>query len=282
MRLAGGNPTRKRNGFTLIELIVVIVLLGIMGTFTFSYIGLGTQIFVDASAREQLVSQSRFAVQRFKREISNALPRSIRVNASDANRCIEFMPIETSGLYLTLPREGLNTNAEFVSVTPPVRNSLMGQHLFVYAPSPAYIYAADEGRRKSIDTVEFDTPTNGLSTFTFNSTSPAFATDSPARRFYISPGPVSWCLNNNRELLRFANYPIAAGQPNIENLPPERGEVMASGVSNNLADEKNWPFRVFASNLVRTELVQLNWQFASPRTGEPLLIIHEVHIPNAP
>lgn len=282
MRLAGGNPTRKRNGFTLIELIVVIVLLGIIGTFTFSYIGLGTQIFVDASAREQLVSQSRFAVQRFQREVSNALPRSIRVNASDANRCIEFMPIETSGLYLTLPREGLNTNTELVSVTPPVRSSLTDQYLFVYASSPAYIYANDESRRKRINTIEPDTPSSGLSTFTFDSTSPAFSTESPARRFYVSPGPVSWCLNHNGELLRFANYPVAPGQPNLENLPIARGEVMASGVSNNLADETQWPFRVMQSSLARTGLVQLNWRFASPRTGEPLLIIHEVHIPNAP
>ncbi|MCJ8274937.1 MAG: prepilin-type N-terminal cleavage/methylation domain-containing protein, partial [Psychrosphaera sp.] len=45
-------------GFTLIEMVVVIVLLGIVGVGMGNFIGLGAQIYVDAVSREQVLSQT--------------------------------------------------------------------------------------------------------------------------------------------------------------------------------------------------------------------------------
>ena len=58
-------PTIERSrGFTLIELVVVILLLGVMVTFSSQFIGSSTQLYADASAREQLMSDVRFGVER--------------------------------------------------------------------------------------------------------------------------------------------------------------------------------------------------------------------------
>ena len=62
----------RARGFTLIELVVVILLLGVMATFTSQFISTGTQLYADASAREQLMSDVRFGVERLNREVRDA------------------------------------------------------------------------------------------------------------------------------------------------------------------------------------------------------------------
>jgi len=50
LRLAANRTYRKprgNSGFTLVELVMVILLLGIMATFTSQFIGIGTQIYGD-------------------------------------------------------------------------------------------------------------------------------------------------------------------------------------------------------------------------------------------
>ncbi|MBL4899232.1 MAG: type II secretion system protein, partial [Colwellia sp.] len=55
-------------GFSLIELIVVIVILGVLATSVSTFISFGTQIYTDAKDREQVVSSARFAIERLNRE----------------------------------------------------------------------------------------------------------------------------------------------------------------------------------------------------------------------
>src|SRR5690554_7144313 len=139
-------------GFTLIELIIVIILLGIMGTFVFNYVGFSAQIYSDATAREQLISQSRFAVERFTLELRNALPRSVRVSSDQ--QCLEFMPIITSSQYLEIPRTPADNGPlhGVAPVTPPGM-SLVDQYLLVAAVNDSYIYGSVDQRRKTITAV---------------------------------------------------------------------------------------------------------------------------------
>ncbi len=114
-------------GFTLIELVMVILLLGIMATFTSQFIGIGTQIYGDASSREQLMSDARFAMERLNRELRDAVPGSERIEDQDGNwldqgPCLRFWPISNSGRYLALnrPASGSSSSLELVMVAPPV------------------------------------------------------------------------------------------------------------------------------------------------------------------
>src|SRR5690554_3175747 len=104
----------RTRGFTLIELIIVIILLALSGLFVFNYLGFGAQIFRDTTEREQLVAQSRFAVNRLTAELRNAVPRSVRTRGADSQRCLEFMPIIASSQYLGLPRPGPTASDPFV------------------------------------------------------------------------------------------------------------------------------------------------------------------------
>jgi prepilin-type N-terminal cleavage/methylation domain-containing protein len=60
---------RGQNGYTLIEIIMVIVILGVIGGFTFQMVGAGVQAFKKSSARKDLSDQGRLALERMVREL---------------------------------------------------------------------------------------------------------------------------------------------------------------------------------------------------------------------
>ena len=57
----------KAKGFTLIEFIVAMVLLGILAVGVSSFLQFGGQMYADASARDQILSSARFAIERLNR-----------------------------------------------------------------------------------------------------------------------------------------------------------------------------------------------------------------------
>lgn len=273
-------------GFTLVELIVVIVLLGIVGTFSFSYLGFGAKIFSDAVGRDQLMSQSRFAVERLSRELRNALPRSVRVESNATGSCIELVPIISSGSYVQLPKPGGSSANPFVAVTPIAEpgNALVGQYLYVYASNTAMVYNSNSPRRKVIDTITSHSSNSELSEFSFLGNPKHFPKSSPARRFFITEQPVSWCVTPAGELRRFSYYGFNNNQPSLNQLfsLAGPGEVMAKQLNNNLADASQAPFIAVASTLQRSSLVLLDLRFGRANDTEPLRIQHEVFVPNVP
>lgn len=274
----------RNQGFTLIELIIVIVLLAIIGTFSFSYLGLGAKIFTDSVGRDQLLNQSRFAVERLTRELRNSLPRSVRVVNGSNYSCIEFVPIIASSSYVQLPRPGASAGNNFIGVTPLTEpgQAMIGSHLFVYATTPELIYATSE-RRKIISTMQNDASNTGLSIFTFTESKATFPTGSPARRFFITEQPVSWCVSSTGRLERFEQYGFLTNQPSRNALLANVSfEIMAQQLQNNLADPSQSPFHVLPATLQRNSLVQIDFRFGRASDTEPLRIQHEVFVPNVP
>lgn len=273
---------RQAQGFTLIELIIVIVLLGILSIGTFAYLGFGAQIFTDVVGRDQLTSQSRFAVERLSRELRNSLPGSARV--SDDNSCLEFMPITATSSYLQLPRRG-NRNRDFIGVAAASteRDELAGQYLYVYANSAQRIYGNSEAQRKIIDDVIEDTENSWI--FEYSGNPRQFQLQSPARRYYVSAGPVSWCLDDTRnELVRINGYALSNQQSDLAELQSTSNvqqAVMAEQLYNNLANDEV-PFRAAVATLQRNNLILIDLRFARRDGREPLTLLHEVHIPNVP
>ena len=45
---------RKSNGFTLVELVITMILLGMSAVFTLSFIGDGTRFFIDSVNRSEV------------------------------------------------------------------------------------------------------------------------------------------------------------------------------------------------------------------------------------
>lgn len=266
-------------GFTLIELVIVIVILAILGVFSFGYISFGAQIFSDTRARQQLIAESRFAIERLTKELKYVVPRSVRVSTA----CIEFVPFVASSRYLELP-QGLTAGSdEFIAIEPQSDTALVGQWLFVYPTQIAHVYGLSSSRRQQIQSINAIAGQPELIQVEFTGAATTFSQQSPGRRYFIGSTPVSWCYDDSSQrLLRFANYGYNSTQPSLSTLASGSAnvEVMMTTLINNLSTGQ-LPFSVSPASLQRNSLVLLNWQVGST-TGENIQINHEVHLPNVP
>ncbi|BEE01578.1 MULTISPECIES: PilW family protein [Aeromonas] len=203
---------RTAGGFTLIELVMVILLLGIMATFASQFIGIGSQIYGDASSREQLMSDARFAMERLNREVRNALPGSERIETldgswSDSGPCLRFWPISTSSRYIALNRNvsGSTTTLELVMATPasavdpfsPDASAVaVGDLLAVFplpdANQPALSNGCEYGRCVARVT-EVLAPVSGAQTLRYAATE-SLAGLSPGSRVYFAREQVRYCV----------------------------------------------------------------------------------------
>lgn len=271
----------RMQGFTLIELLSVIILLGVISIFTFQYLAVGTRIFTDTLGRDELVTQSRFVVERLSRELRNALPASVRVNSDGS--CIEFVPIVTVSFYESAPIESegdpiVAINPVIEGATAGVGHRLTGKHVYVYAPYENNVYEPDDIKRyrqviqgvtepDSSNLVEIDLGEHAQ-----------FQTASPARRFYITEQPVSWCAIGT-QIVRYSGYGFSSVL-STTHLGGSKA-VMSDVLVASSTGSSSGTF-VMNNALSRNSLVQFNFHFGRKEGEESLHIKHEVFIPNVP
>ncbi len=98
----------KFRGFTLIEMIVVMVITGIIGGMVAVFIRAPIQGYMDSSRRAEMTDIADTALRRLARDIRTAVPNSIRVtNCGGTQTCIEYLPTKAGGRY----RAGAGTPA---------------------------------------------------------------------------------------------------------------------------------------------------------------------------
>ncbi len=91
---------KRQRGFSLIELISVIVIIGILATMTTDMIVKPVQGYVDLSRRATLVDVAEMALRRMQRDIRGALPQSLKLNGSSE---IELLHVIDVGRYRWKP-----------------------------------------------------------------------------------------------------------------------------------------------------------------------------------
>lgn len=105
-------PAHQR-GFTLVELILVIVLSAIVGAMISTVLSRPLEGFVAQSRRAELVDIGAGALNRMQRDIRQAVPGSLRVSAD--GQALELLLIHSGGRYL--PNRPLDNSLNF-SATP--------------------------------------------------------------------------------------------------------------------------------------------------------------------
>lgn len=91
--------TAKQQGFTLIELVIVLVLIGISSVISLRFISDMARSQVAAAERAQALSGARFAIERLRRELSQAYSPSVYITNVNDQHCINFVPVIGAGAY---------------------------------------------------------------------------------------------------------------------------------------------------------------------------------------
>jgi MSHA biogenesis protein MshO len=272
-------------GFTLVELVTVIIVLGVVSVGISGFIRTGVQIYADVTERDQLLGDSRFVVERINRELRIAIPNSARVSANNAGniQCLEFVPAKWVSFYTDLSvLPALSTTANIVEFADNAANFILNtddDFAIVYPTSNLDVYDVNNNKRKVItactvnnnDDCNEGVDPNGIAKLTFSG---AFKDHSPASRLYIARTAVSYCAHSNGEIYRIE------GSINTTQTVYSVGTLMAENLKNDFTQSDEAPFRIYDATLTRNGLVHILLAFE--RNEEIINYSSEVHIPNVP
>ena len=259
-------------GFTLIELVVVMVMLAILAIGASSYLGIGATLFSEASQREQVLADGRFAAERVVRELRLAAPNSVRISSAGGVQCIEFAPVVSSGLYQNVPIAPAS-GSDVQLLHSAWQNAFLGLPFSIYPRQPADIYQFGGATLLLNGTLDADTDGQAITVGITLATAHQFPTSSPEQRFYLlAASPVSFCFNAlAQQLRRYDNYTYQALQP----LPPQSNGVL---MAKNVAEVS---FSNLPPALARNNVVNIVLRFAGNANAD-LFFNYEVHLNNVP
>ncbi|MBR9857204.1 MAG: type II secretion system protein [Gammaproteobacteria bacterium] len=191
----------KARGFTLIELVIVLVLIGISAIFSTRFIADMAAGYVGTAERGQALAGARFAMERIKRELSLAYSPSVYV--SDDQRCVSFVPVLASGKY-----NGLVTDKSATFIVPLVlqEKTIEDVNLAVRADSGETVWKDYPQQPLPSNVVEFeDQAAPALPSLTFSQAvgSASFDREGLGKRYVLlQRRQVRFCLDNQGELWR--------------------------------------------------------------------------------
>jgi len=275
------SKTIIQQGFTLIELVLVIVLLGVISVGISGFIGLSTQTYMNVSERDELINNARFVIERLNRELRNAVPNSVRVSDLSGIQCMDFVPISTSTIYTNIP-VAPETASNQVTVIPFKAEDGVSDYscsscldlVIVYPNDTASIYDNhNDTTGRVFNLSDFSPPTTLNDEWTLSIANGAvlFDRDSPTQRLYIANEQVSYCVFANK-IYRYRNN-IGGSQT----LPPRARPVLMAEYLADI-DNTDLPFTVLPATLQRNAVVQIKLHFL--RNNEDIVFENEIHIKN--
>lgn len=269
---------RSELGFTLVEAVLVIVLTGIVAAIVSVFMVSPVKAYLASSARAQLVDQGDTALRRMGRDISQALPNSVRTLSAGNVSALELIPSSAAARYQTEGTGRLDfgvANANSFNLVGPGLAMSATQQLVFYNLGSGYSDAdAYSGSNRR-------TATNGAGTATSITMSNAAGLSvgllAPPFRVFAVEQPVTYrCDTAARTLTRYTGYGFAAAQPN----PPSGGTaaLLARGVKSCSFSYSNTAAAIPAA------LVTLRLELESDAaTGaESITLHHALHVDNQP
>ncbi|OLQ80458.1 hypothetical protein BIT28_17165 [Photobacterium proteolyticum] len=229
---------RRQRGFTLVEMVMALVILGIISLAIGSYLQLGTQGYVDTVNRDRAQSIARFALEKITREVRHAAPNSI--STSNSGTCLSFYPVRYSGFYQGDP------DSAAMSLVPAIGSSTEWKAINTQADLALAIGLPSateyEAKRNTINSVADGTEQGEL---TVNlAASPLYS--SPAKRAYVYSDKVEYCLAGN--LLTRQGNRIAEDVKSVEFVAEGAGLQNNGMVHISLVIEKANTDEVFSYN----------------------------------
>ena len=275
-------------GFTLVEMIMVIVITGIIGGIVAVFLKAPIQQYTDVARRADMTDIADTALRRIGRDLRLALPNSVRVagTCNGTAACfIEFLPTKGGGRY----RAGMGGDElDFSSSTDDTFEVLAtaGQGVDVISGDSIVVYnlgiaGADayEGSSRRAAKAAFG---SNLTEVFFDPAGIPFPFDSPGRRFHVISAPVAYACDGAGTLWRYWGYAIKPLQADTDTIAELDALIAVQGARARLATHVSscrFSYDAFVvaqrSGLVTTNL-------GITEEGETVTLYSAVHVSNQP
>jgi len=285
-------------GFTLMELIVVIVLVGIVATVSVRFIELPVRGYIDLARRTELVDSAEQALRMIQREIREALPNSIRITprGDGPGTVIEFIHVKAVGRYRDRPGGPGLGNALCRLQFSLADTSFDVVHDFEPSPFSAgdrLVISNWTSTGAAANAYVGDNITPTTTTLTLNANDAAcgnedrislstgfqFPFASANKRFFVVDFPIAYiCDTTAGTLTRYAGHALLPNQASVDT----DGELLGAGAASALVTDHvtGCTMTYNPGSPQRGGLVILGLTLSDG--GEQISLLHQVHVVNAP
>ena len=269
------------SGFTLIEMVMVIVITGILSGMVAIFIVKPMQGYTDSVRRGNLTDAADTAVRRLARDLRLALPNSLRVSTSGGVSYIEFIMTSDGGRYRDDADSSTAGNVLDFTPTASLKFDVLGptpsivanDYIVVFNLGPGYspADAYSGGNRAQVASIAGNTVT--LSSNPFAVQTPKLR--SPSNIFQVVPAgtqAVTYACPSavSGSLTRYWNYGFNA----VQATPP------VAGSSALLVDKATCTISYAANAEQRNGLLSINLTLTD--SGESVSLFDQIHLDNSP
>jgi MSHA biogenesis protein MshO len=199
-------------GFTLVELVTVIILLGVVGTFSSRFIADNVVLYQTSVNQNERLNDARFVINRMSKELDSAIAFSVVEDTNALQRCIQFVPFTAAGQYIGSVADKSMTlimDKETRDLDDPNTNDFQGQYMSVLTTDASDFYAVPSDTFAEIDTY-IQIPVSGAkSTQADVKLVSALVRDSAVSRYFIADSKVQYCLTKTDDVMRLSRSEAA-------------------------------------------------------------------------
>ena len=206
---------KQKNGFTMIELMIAIVLTLIISSSIYVFIRITSNGYENTRERNVLVDAAYNSINQMKNDIEMSLPNSIRITTNGNQTFLEMMEVSGGGQYRTqLTNTGTGDILDFTKADTSFDILSFPQQF----NGSEYISIGSYGmpglNPYNGDTISSYTGSIGVQS-NIKIASKLFPIDVPQHKFYIVNNVISYvCDTNNHTLTKYWGYAPNSTQPN--------------------------------------------------------------------